>query len=470
MGKKLKKHFSDIITRIKDVKKEGSFIQNITYTISGNAYGILLQLIFSPILARIYSPEAYGVFGLYMAVVANISMFSLLMLPNAFVIPEKEREFSRLLQLTLFLTIFSSLVVSIAFVFFGQNIARLFDHDGVQWWYYLVGPTVFLLGIIQINSNWIVRLKLFKKTVKVGFVTGLAGRIFNLLYGILSKGSSIGLVIGEITGKLFGLFLQIKVIIGASYNSLFKSWSYKKMIWALKEFRNYPLFLLPGNYINLLAGQLPIFLFASSFGFEMVGFYTFSLAMLDMPLRLFGNAISPVFTQKAAETQNTNPERVGSITKDAFLKLLLAGLIPFGLLSAFGDYIFVFVFGNNWQMAGTICRLLSVFYLFRLAVSPISSVLAIIRKEKYGLINSGLIFLLRVISLYIGIYIINDVLITIALFSLAGIIAIFVLVFIIFSFLKQNPYSIILQVFLWGSGSVVFFNSLRWVFINLIFS
>jgi len=456
--------FTDFKKRLKDIKREGSFLQNLAYTISGSAYGILLQLIFSPILARIYTPDAYGNFGVYMAIVSNISMVSMLMLPNAFVIPKKEKEFASLLQLTSFLAISTSVLTFLIFSLFGNQIASFFNHDGPQWWYYLIGPSLFLVNFKQINSNWIIRLKLFKKSVKVGFVTSLLGRLFNLIYGLLSRGAIAGLILGEITGKTIGLFVQIKIILSGNYHILLKGFSFKKIWNALSQYRNYPLFLLPGNYLNLLAGQLPIFLFSSAFGFQMVGFYTFSLALLDMPLRLIGNSISPVFLQKAAEVQNNQPEKLGAITKEAFQKLLFVALIPFGLISAFGDYLFLLVFGENWEMAGTFCRILSVFYMFRLSVSPISSVLAIIRKEKYNLFNSGVIFTLRVISLLVGVYLIQDIIIALLLFSLSGVIAIFVLIYIIFKFLKQNPFKIIFQSTLYVIISLGAFNLLRVLF------
>ncbi len=297
----IKKKVQEYIDLIRGIGIKGSFIQNFAITFSGTALTIVGQLIFTPIVTRIYGPEAYGVFGLFNAIVMNIGMLATLMYEQALLIPKKEDDFKSLLQLTLWLATISSLVVLIVTMLFGDQIFHLIGAESINEWKYLLAPSILILCFNQVIGLWAARLKEFKKSVPINTGANFLIRFFNVFYGMATKGAAFGLIFGEIFGKLSGLIIRIYVILRNRLNYIFKLQSAEVLISIAKEYKNYPKYILPASWINLLSFQVPIFLIAKFFDVNTLGYYAIANSLLGLPLRLFGYSLSPVLMQKAVE-------------------------------------------------------------------------------------------------------------------------------------------------------------------------
>jgi O-antigen/teichoic acid export membrane protein len=179
------------------------------------------------------------------------------------------------------------------------------------------------------------------------------------------------------------------------------SWArIKAVAW---QYREYPFYVMPTAYLSNLAGQLPIFFLTTGFGTGAVGLYAFSTSLLELPLNLIGNAVAPVFLQKATETYQQEPERLRQICLDLYNRLFYLGLLPFGVITVFGDWIFRFVFGAEWEQAGVFTGYLGYYYVFRLASYATSPVYAVLRRQQLALLGTALLVLVRVASLLLGI-------------------------------------------------------------------
>src|SRR5688572_10914955 len=96
--KKVSAFNSDFKQLRKSFFKKDSFAQNFAFVFSGKAIAILVQVIFAPLLARIYSPEAYGIFSVFTAVSVNLALVSTFRLEGALVLPKEDVEFKKLLK------------------------------------------------------------------------------------------------------------------------------------------------------------------------------------------------------------------------------------------------------------------------------------------------------------------------------------------------------------------------------------
>jgi O-antigen/teichoic acid export membrane protein len=56
-----------------EITAKGSFAHNLAITFSGNAVAQLIGFCFTPFIARLYGPEAYGLFALFVGIANNIS-------------------------------------------------------------------------------------------------------------------------------------------------------------------------------------------------------------------------------------------------------------------------------------------------------------------------------------------------------------------------------------------------------------
>lgn len=443
----LEKYYLRLKTEVLQVKKgvftKGTFAQNFAFVFSGRAVTILMQVIFAPILARIYSPEAYGVFAFFTAVTTNIALIATLRLEGALVLPHEEKEFRQLLKSVIIISLGFSLLVTIGSILGKPLIDTYFDTRGLGVLIYFFGPVVFLLCLFQITTNWVTRNKAFKDAFHYGIPINAGSRIFNLIYGMLTKGAAVGLVLADVLSKLVTVIVRARYILRTNFSFLKEPLGKANFVKTIKKYRQFPLFDLPGNWINLFSSQLPIFLITAPFGPNPVGQLGFAMNLLDIPMGLLGSSVAPVFLQKIAETQRTNPADIGRITAGLFKRMFYLGLIPIALITVFGDVIFAWVFGQRWEMAGTFTAYLGVFYLMRLISSPLSSIYVVLGKQHQLFIFQVGLFIGRLAALLMGVLWMKDVLWTVLLFGIFNALAYMVLAFSILSMVKAHAVRLI---------------------------
>ena len=83
------------------MSQRGSFANSAAHVFSGSSLVILSQLVLTPIIARIYGPEAYGVYGLFLALSLNLAQLSDPGLFTAYVLPRDHDRFLDLVRLDL---------------------------------------------------------------------------------------------------------------------------------------------------------------------------------------------------------------------------------------------------------------------------------------------------------------------------------------------------------------------------------
>lgn len=386
------------------LRQKGSFAQNFAITFSGTAIITALGFLLTPIMARIYSPAAYGLFAVFNTFVNNINLASTLAYPPAFLLPKLHKRFLAMVQLTLLLTGGAFVLTSIVIIVLHDRLLHWFNAEQMGGWLYVIPVTVFIFNLNMIMNSWYLRSKDFKKRAGVDVSTTLAGRAITIGSGLLTHGAPGGLIVGDIFGRLAGLVAMLFGGIHHRLAELTSVFNWRRIKSVAYEYRQFPMYLLPTSYINVLAAQLPIFFLTKGFGTGMVGLYAFSTSLLELPINVLGSAISPVFTQKALETHHTHPEKLADLCVSMFNKLFYLGLLPFGIITIFGDWIFKFAFGARWEMAGVFTGYLGYYYMFKIASYATSPVYGVFHRQHFALIGTIMLLLVRAASLYIGIH------------------------------------------------------------------
>ncbi|MFY8037042.1 MAG: hypothetical protein ACOVMQ_07740, partial [Cyclobacteriaceae bacterium] len=108
---KLKQIFAEVWAAL---RKDGSFAQSYAIVLSGTGVNILAQLIITPIITRIYGPEAYGSYSIFNALSTNIALIATLRFPQALMLPAQERDFHILMRVTLLSALLTTLITFVA--------------------------------------------------------------------------------------------------------------------------------------------------------------------------------------------------------------------------------------------------------------------------------------------------------------------------------------------------------------------
>lgn len=399
----MKNPLNTAIQLIRELRTRNSFLQNTAWLFSASLANTLVQVVFFPILSRIYGPEAYGTFGLFSAITLNLSMVAGASLSRAFVLPEKEEEFYALLRVSLRMCLWFSLAVTLVTIIGGRNLLVIFGAEELGNWIYLAGPAVFLMAADRILIDWSIREKAFRQfaTYSVPFATGT--KVFNVAYGKFISSGAAGLVLTHILTHLGRNLIYLRFILKGPIAALRKKLPPGAELKELKNYRQYPLFVMPGNFLNGISTQLPVYLIPLfGMGMKEVGIFTFSLLLLDMPIRVLNSAIGPVFLQKSAEKHRQGKEALQQICWRLYKNLLAVAAVPVLLLYLAGGPLYAFAFGETWREAGLIAGILSLGYFFRFAASPLSNVAGVLRKEKEMLYFQIALLLIRGASLVLA--------------------------------------------------------------------
>jgi O-antigen/teichoic acid export membrane protein len=393
----------DFINFWRNLKRTDSFSQNLAFTFSGNVLAIIIGFAFTPILTRIYSPEVYGMFSLFIALGQNVGSIATLQFTRAFVIVEKEDSFRSLLFTTLALSFVFSVISGVLLVLFGETVLEFFRVQSLAPFLMLVPIAIFLNAYNDIVRSWSIRLKAFKRGSYVRMSSTLASRISSVSIGFFSFGSVIGLMIGELVYKTIdSAFLVTKSMLktlkfsdGLKLNSISNTFVL---------FKNYPLYVLPSVWIGGFATQLPVYFLVMGFNSEIVGHYSLANRMLSIPALIIVNSLAPVFLQRITEHYRTAKEEIANLIAKLVNRLLITTLIPFLLLILFSEWIFEFFLGEQWTMAGQLAFFLGIYYPFYILSGSLVSVFRVFERERLALIFN-LVFLVVIAGvLWIGIW------------------------------------------------------------------
>ncbi len=378
----------------KRIRTKDSFARNAFTVFSGNSVVLLSQLLLTPIIARIYGPEAYGIYGLFLALVLNFSSFADLGYSNAYVLPKEDDRFLHLFRLNLSLLGVMVFVATVLAIFKEPLYDLMPGWRPLGSFIYLLPIGLFSYSLSVFFTQWLTRKRAFGTSVYIGSTTTVVLRVFNLVQGLVGKGGSHGLIIGDVVVNGLAVFAYSTAMLKYGIRQLFSGWSWQGISELAIEYSRYLLTFLE-RWVSLVGMQLPVFLLIADP--VVVGQFALSSSLLLIPLRLLGYSFSTVFIQKAAETVDQDPELLGRITKGLYQRLFWVGLIPFTSMVFFSDIVFSFVLGDVWHDAGVITAYMGLFFFFRLISEPMIAIFYAKRREYVLLVFQSILTVVRLL-------------------------------------------------------------------------
>lgn len=382
---------------------------------SGATLGQLIPFLAGPVLARLYSPEDFGLYALLSSTAGLASIVATGSYEFAILTSDSDEEadslslFSSLLSL-----IFSTIAAGILVVII--VLIKPWGSDVVGWIWLLAPIFVFFQGLMNSTNFRLNRQKRYGVMAQGKLVRATVMTIVQLLFGIFKL--PWGLFPGMISGHAAASGYQF-LFVKERFSRAIKSFSITNIKAIAAKFYRFPSFLLPAQLVNEMSVQVPIYLLRSFFTTAAVGLYALPQKFLNVPVVLIGNSLGQVFFQKAAEQKN-DVEALASTTKSLFRFLFRIGVVPFSLILVFGDLLFVLVFGQEWQQSGVYSQMLSPWLLFVLVGSPISKLFTVLDRQKESLGLNILLLSLRTGALVVGAIFFHSELVAIFLFAITG--------------------------------------------------
>lgn len=377
-------------------KPRSEFSKNVLTLMTGTTIAQAIPIAISPILTRIYTPEDFGVFALFVSVVGIMAVISTGKYEMSLILPRKDIFAYQLFILSGIIVLVSSIVY-----LFSVVVADIFySFDAI---YYLLPITVLFIGLNNIFDKYNNRIKNYKLMSYQRLIKTTIESIVNITFMAffhLKTGLIWGFVLGFLISNITMLYINIKLFKQKTFRV-----SKEKMKNLAKKYINFPKYNMPHAMLNTVSANAPIFLIPIFYGNATLGFYAFGLKIVQAPLGIFSTAIFNVLSQKMAEEYEKGNE-IFSLFKDMLKKLsfLSIAMIPFFI---FADDIFAFVFGSEWRESGYFIQIMSAVVLGSFILSPLSSVPHIFNQQKKAFVLEVIATLSRILPFVIGAYILN---------------------------------------------------------------
>lgn len=372
------------------------FNKNILVLLSGTTIAQALPIVLMPVLTRLYTPAEFGVLAIFVAITTILGAIANARYELALTLPETDDEAITVAALGLAIATGFSLVLLIPFVLFNGAVTALFDNTAISTWLYFVPLVVWLIGLFNVFNFLNTRLKKYKDIAISHVYRSVAMVSVQLILGFLKAGS-LGLVTGQI-------FAQIAVVLRVGYTLpvkpiLRRIASLTALKAAAARFRRFFIFMLPATLMNSISNNFISLYLPIAFSMSTLGFYSLAQRALGAPSALIGSSIGQVYMQEAsAEKISTGIVRVSFIK--ALRKLFIISLIIFVPLFFTVEFIFYFVFGEEWRVAGVYAKILLPYFAINFIVSSLSVTDSVMEKQYWYTIFNSVMFLgLLVLSL-----------------------------------------------------------------------
>ncbi|WP_281176649.1 lipopolysaccharide biosynthesis protein [Shouchella shacheensis] len=366
---------------------------------SGTAIAQILTVASAPILTRLFTPEQFGVLGLYISIISILTVLMTLRYEMAIVLPKNDKEAANLLWLSLIITVFLTVILILVNAILGKKVALILGSPELESWLWLVPFNAFCIGVYNSFNYWCTRNKQFWRLSRSRVVQSLGVVSTQTSGGVIGAGTG-GLIGGQFLGQFLAsvtLWWQVwkedRKLITASYNN-------QEIKKAVKVHKGFPLYNCSQSLINAFSQNAAPFLLAAFFGPSIVGFYSMALRVIKMPMNLVSESFKQVYYQRASEIYNSGCSLNKHLIK-ATTYLFLIGIIPAILIFLFSPILFSIFLGESWYEAGQYSSWLIIWLFAGLINRPSVATIQILGMQKKLLVYEILLFIVRVITLFL---------------------------------------------------------------------
>ena len=378
----------------------GSFGSDVLKLVTGTVLAQAITLLLSPLLTRLYGPEAFGVWALFSSISAIIGVIACLRYDVTIMLPESDEEAASLLGVSLFAVGAVSISTLVAVLLGRSAIISVLNAPEIGPWLWLVPVAVFVNGVYLALSVWSSRCRRFGRLSAARVGASATSSAVQLGLGYAGSATAGSLVASSLAGTGVST-----VVLGAQIGRedgavLRRGFRWKRLGQGLRRYRKFPLLGSTSSLLNTISWQLPALLLQRFFSAEVVGYYALANRLLKVPMDLVGGAISQALFPRLAVARATG--QLTEVVEAAYRRLIKIGFAPMLVLGIVAGDLFRIAFGDRWTEAGVYTQILSVWIFFWFISSPLSSVFSVLEMQEFALKLNIVILVTRFLSLGVG--------------------------------------------------------------------
>ena len=361
------------------MKPVSKFFSDIVKSVSSSGAQVLITLVTTPLMTRLYDPAAYSAFGVIHALATTVVGVGLLSLPNAY--PVEKESIHRTEMIQLMLLLLGGLVVVSAISAILLSMAGALEFSALIWALFPV--LVLSFGIRQI---------LVSVGIEKAHFSGLS--VGQLVEPVVSRGGSIGLgavlgghpvfILASVAlGHIATSVIVAKMVVKRNLREVRSLFGSDVKPWhVMKRYADFIIYNTPSQQAQPLAVVGTQMLIIAFFSHDIAGQYILATSILILPSSVVALATAPVIYRDFIERDRTSPETLARYLQRATLLYLFVGAIMLSPIFFFGEEIFKFVFGEVWGPAGKAAATLSIAYVGSFALMGVQSIFRVTKRMR----------------------------------------------------------------------------------------
>jgi O-antigen/teichoic acid export membrane protein len=338
---------------------KSKFSKDIGILTAGKIAAQVIPIACTPLLTRLYAPETFTAFALFVTTINILSMVAAFSYDTAIVLPKEEKEASLLFVLSCLSVFAVTIFLFVATELWGHLFLVLLKDETLQEYLYLLPIGVLLLALFQAQNYFYNRHKKYTQLAISQIIVELVN-----IFSVLVLGSLGWLVKGLIVGQLIARFAGCIYLARWIYRSI-RDFSldirYATLKAVAKTYSDFPKYQTPRMLSSHIQANITIYLYTAFFPLDIVGLIYMSRKLVQRPLTAFSESVSQVFYKELASTtdfaqmQKDYKNLVVKVTLLSLPIVLIPWLVPERWIavllgekwSGAIDYIRLFAFGNS---------------------------------------------------------------------------------------------------------------------------
>lgn len=385
-------------------------LKNISLIGFGTALSHGIAAITMPALTRLYAPEAFTDWAIFVSIALIFSGVATMRFELAMVLPKDRKTAAAIglgsIGIALVASVFAGFILWIGGPWILEgNTEKSFGLLGL-----LLSFCVLTAAIFQIALAWYTREATFKEYALAQFALQTTIIFGQLISAALGQRTGIGLILGLVGGQtLCACALVLNLWKKFRSELLFENKA-QFIRHTLFAYRQYPLYMTPYTLVGALRDRLVYFLLGRYGGTDAAGFYTVATRLLNIPNSLVSGTLRPIVFQQAARAHHSSLENPILITCRGL------GIVSVLFLSpcvAQATWFAQLVLGEKWGNAGPYITALSIPMIGLLMGNWLDRMFDVLGRQRMALTLQVIFSILAMTGLIGGYLVFQDLLVAV---------------------------------------------------------
>ncbi|MCC8187537.1 MAG: lipopolysaccharide biosynthesis protein [Bacteroides sp.] len=368
-------------------------LSGVFYTALAKYSGIIVSLVIAGILARLLTPDEFGIVAIATVIIAFFGIFTDMGISPA-IIQNKDLSEKDLSEIFSF-TLWTGLLISLLFFAASWGIAAWYNSPVLRILCQLLSVNLFFASANIVPNALFYKNKQFKFIAIRSLLIQIAGGAAAIAVALLG-GGLYALIINPILSSI--------LIFAISIRRYPQHLSPTSGIQAIRKIFSYSAFQFLFNVINYFSRNLDKLLIGKYMGMSPLGYYEKSYRLMMLPLQNITQVITPVMHPIFSDYQNDLTRLASSYER--ILRILAYIGIPLSVLLFFtAKEITLIIFGHQWMPSVPVFRILSLSVGIQIILSSSGSIFQASGDTKSLFVSGLLSSLLNVAGMLVGIFV-----------------------------------------------------------------